>query len=62
MVKKFLLMKGKEFEVVNLEDNPEARQSLFEKTGAMTVPQTRIGDKIIVGWNPGAIVSALATI
>lgn len=51
MVKQFLSMKGKEYEVVNLDENPEIRQSLFEKTGAMTVPITQIDDQYIIGWN-----------
>ena len=60
MVKKFLTSKGKEYTVVNLEEEPETRQSLLEKTGAMTVPQTMIGNKIIVGWNPGMLAAALS--
>lgn len=55
MVKQYLSMKGKEFNVVNLDDDPEARQSLFEKTGAMTVPITQVGDEFIVGWNPAKL-------
>jgi len=51
MVKQFLSLKGKEFEVVNLDENPQVRQSLFEKTGAMTVPITQVGDQYIIGWN-----------
>ncbi len=62
MVKKFLSMRGKKFEVINLDDNPAVRQSLFEKTGAMTVPQTLINDKYIIGWNPGALASALTAL
>ena len=51
MVKQYLTLKGKEFSVVNLDENPEVRQSLFEKTGAMTVPITQVDDQFIVGWN-----------
>lgn len=58
MVKKFLSMKGKEFNVVNLDDNPDVRQELLNKTGAMTVPITKIGEEYIVGWNPGKLVAA----
>lgn len=59
MLKKFLSMKGKEFEVVNLDDNPEMRQSLLEKTGAMTVPITKIGEEYIIGWNPSKLMAVL---
>lgn len=51
MVKQFLSLKGKEFKVVNLDDSPEIRQSLYEKTGAMTVPITQIGDQYVIGFN-----------
>ena len=62
MVKQYLTMKGREFQVVDLEEQPEKRQELFEKTGALTVPQTQIGNKIVVGWNRSALADALATI
>lgn len=51
MVKQYLTLKGKEFTTVNLDENPEKRQELFEKTGAMTVPITQVGDDFIIGWN-----------
>lgn len=57
MVKKFLTMKGKEFKVVNLDEEPEVRQSLWEKTGAMTVPITNKGDEYIIGWNPARLAA-----
>ncbi len=62
MVKQYLTLKGKEFTTVNLDENPEKRQELFEKTGAMTVPQTQIGDRIVIGWNRTAISDALSAI
>lgn len=51
MVKQYLTLKGKEFSVVNLEEHPEKRQELFEKTGALTVPITQVNDDFIIGWN-----------
>lgn len=62
MVKQYLTLKGKEFKEVNLNDNPEIHQQLIEKTGAMTVPQTQIGDRIVVGWNRSALAEALAAL
>lgn len=59
MVKQFLQLKGKEFEVVNLDENPEIRQALFEKTGAMTVPITQVDDQFIIGWNRQRLAEAL---
>lgn len=51
MVKQYLTLKGKEFEVVDLEENPAKRQELFEKTGALTVPITQVGEEFVIGWN-----------
>ena len=51
MVKQYLTLKGKEFTEVNLNENPEKHQELIEKTGALTVPITQVGDEFIVGWN-----------
>lgn len=51
MVKQYLTLKGKEFEVVDLEEHPQKRQELFEKTGALTVPITQVDDNFIIGWN-----------
>lgn len=51
MVKQYLTLKGKEFTTVNLDENPEKRQELFEKTGAMTVPITQVDDQFVIGWN-----------
>lgn len=55
MVKKYLKSKNIDFEEVSLDDNPEVRQSLYEATGAMTVPITEHNGKYVVGWNPGAL-------
>lgn len=60
IVKQYLTLKGKDFQVVNLEENPEQMEELFEKTGAMTVPQIQVGDKVVVGWNRDALEEALA--
>lgn len=57
MVKRFLTMKGKDFKVVNLDDDPTTRQRLFEKTGAMTVPITEKNDQFIIGWNPSRLAT-----
>lgn len=62
MVKQYLTSKGKEFEVVDLSENPQKHQELIEKTGVMTVPQTQIGDRIVVGWNRSALAEALAAL
>lgn len=55
MVKQYLTSKGKEFTVVNLDDDPKTREELKEKTGAQTVPITQIDDQYIIGWNPAKL-------
>lgn len=62
MVKQYLTLKGKEFQEVDLSENPEKHQELINKTGASTVPQTQIGDRIIVGWNRVAMSDALSVL
>ena len=51
MVKQYLTLKGKEFQEVDLSENPEKHQELIDKTGVLTVPIVQIGDEFIVGWN-----------
>lgn len=51
MVKQYLTLKGKEFQEVNLSDNPEKHQELIEKTGAFTVPIIQVDDQFVIGWN-----------
>lgn len=59
MVKQYLTLKGKEYNVVNLDENPEKRQELFEKTGALTVPITQVNDEYIIGWNRSKFAEVL---
>ena len=59
MVKKYLSSKGKQYDVVNLDDNPSLRQELINKTGAMTVPITQIGEDFIVGWQPAKLAALI---
>ena len=65
-VKKLLDMKGKNYEVVNLDENRTAEAAIVAKSGARTVPIVTVtddaGDERIasIGWNPGALLSAVA--
>ena len=65
-VKRFLDIKKQAYEVVNLDENPAIEASVVAKSGARTVPVVMItndkGDESIasIGWNPGALSSALA--
>lgn len=65
MVKKYLTMKGANYDEVNVEQHPERRAEAIELSGAMTVPVTVVtkGDdsrQVTVGYNPSALASALA--
>ncbi len=65
MVKKFLTMKGQEYQEVNLDENPDRRQEAIDLSGAMTVPVTVVDNgngmkNVTVGYNPAQLASALA--
>lgn len=59
MVKQFLTMKGKEFEVINLDDHPEKQAEAFALSGALTVPVTTDGKSVVIGYNPMKLVGLL---
>ncbi|MBA3757815.1 glutaredoxin family protein [Candidatus Saccharibacteria bacterium] len=65
MVKKFLDMKGKSYDVVNLDDNPERQAEAFKMSGALTVPVTVVTkeddtQEVIVGYNLSRLAPAVA--
>lgn len=65
-VKRLLDMKGKTYDVVNIDDDLAAEASIIAKSGARTVPVVTVtddeGDEQVasIGWNPGALLSAVA--
>lgn len=65
-VKKLLDMKGKTYDVVNIDNDTAAEAAIVAKSGARTVPVVTVtndsGDEMIasIGWNPGALLSAVA--
>ena len=64
MVKKFLDAKGHEYEVVNLDENPERQAEALEASGALTVPVTVVtkhddSQEVIVGFNLARLAPAL---
>lgn len=58
-VKQYLTKKGREFNEVDLDDNPDKRQELYERTNMMVVPITEIDGELVVGYNLGKIASLL---
>lgn len=60
MVKKYLDMKGKKYDVVNIDDNPERAAEAFALSGALTVPITVVDDSVVVGYNLRKLAPLLA--
>lgn len=65
MVKRFLDMKGKTYDVVNLDDNPERQAEAHAISGALTVPITVVTNQddtqeVIVGYNLSKLAPAVA--
>jgi glutaredoxin 3 len=52
MVKQYLTQKGKEFKIINLDDEPEKQAEAFALSGALTVPVTTDGSSVVIGYNP----------
>ena len=65
-VKRYLDIKKQPYDIVNLDTNPEIEAEVIAKSGARTVPVVMItkedGEEQVasIGWNPGALASALA--
>lgn len=64
MVKKYLDSKGETYDVVNLDEHPEQRETVEKISGSLTVPVTVIKNEeqdpiVTVGWNPSKITQAL---
>lgn len=58
-VKQYLTKKGREFNEVDLDDNPDKRQELYLRTNMMVVPITEIDGRLVVGYDLGKIASLL---
>lgn len=66
MVKRFLDMKGKQYEVVNLDEQPERNEEALRVSGgALTVPITVVtkdddSQEVVVGYNLSRLAPAVA--
>ena len=65
MVKKFLDRKGVNYEVVNLDDQPEKQKEIYEKSGALTVPVTLVEkedktEEVVIGFNLPRLASVIS--
>ncbi|EDK72248.1 glutaredoxin [candidate division TM7 genomosp. GTL1] len=67
MLKRYLASKGQEYDLINLDEQPDELQKVIDMTGQMAVPVTVVKDvederaqpHVVVGWQPGLIASAL---
>ncbi len=55
LAKNFLKEKGVDFEDVDVSVDRKAAEEMIQKSGQMGVPQIEINEKIIVGFDKGAI-------
>ncbi|OGL32105.1 hypothetical protein A3F64_01895 [Candidatus Saccharibacteria bacterium RIFCSPHIGHO2_12_FULL_42_8] len=65
MVKKYLESRGEDYKTINLDEQPDQRETLRQISGVQTVPVTVIENEssepiVTVGWNPGKISQALS--
>ncbi len=65
MVKKYLGIKGINYEEVNLDENPAKRQEALTISGALTVPVTVVtkeddSREVIVGYNLSKLAPAIS--
>ena len=65
-VKRYLDIKQKTYDVINLDEDPSAAAAIIAKSGARTVPIVTLtndnGEESIasIGWNPGALASVVS--
>lgn len=64
MVKKYLDIKGHQYDVVNLDEHPERQAEALALSGALTVPVTVVSKQddtkeVVVGYNLAKLAPAL---
>lgn len=57
--KEFFKQNGIRYQEINVGENEQARNEMFEKSGQFGVPVIDIGGQIIVGFNTNALKKAL---
>lgn len=58
-VAKLLDMKGIQYKLVDISEDPELRQQVISNSGVMTVPVTVRGDweEYVIGYNPSRLLA-----
>ena len=65
-VKRYLDMKQKTYDVINLDERPDQAAAIIAKSGARTVPIVTLTDDngqesiAAIGWNPSALATLAA--
>ena len=65
MVKRWLDAKGHQYDIVNLDQNPERQAEALQLSGALTVPVTVVtkhddSREVVVGYNLAKLAPAVA--
>ena len=59
-LKNWLDENGIDYVDYNVGENREKAKEMIEMSGQRGVPQTRIGDNVVIGFDPGKIKEALS--
>jgi len=51
-VKEFLSRKGVKYNELDVARDQQARDEMVQKTGRLAVPTVRVGNEVVVGFNP----------
>jgi glutaredoxin 3 len=58
MAKRLLAAKGKQWQEIDIEEQPERAREMVERSGRRTVPQIWIGDRHVGGYDDLARLDA----
>ncbi len=58
--KEYLKSKNISFRDINLSKEPKQAEEMFRRSGAMTVPQIWIGNRVIIGFDKDKIDQAIS--
>ena len=58
MAKRLLAAKGKQWQEIDIEEQPERAREMVERSGRQTVPQIWIGDRHVGGYDDLARLDA----
>ena len=58
-IKEWLDEHDYDYEEYNVADNKEKAKEMIEKTGQRGVPQTFVGDEVVIGFQPNELEKAI---